>query len=93
MHAVMAAHTVASFLPMEWIGPGALLGVVFLMVMRGLLVPRAWLNEVKQDRDYWRQLSQQLTAQNGELLRGARVVEDVLQAIPTQADGVRGSRD
>lgn len=77
-----------------WTAPASGLGVmaaVFWMVVRGYLVPpklvhREEYNRVKAERDEAMQLSRELMEQNRQLLTGARVTVDVLQAIRPKTD-------
>lgn len=71
-------------------GATALLAVVFLLVVRGYLVPprlvhRDEYDRVKAERDAAWSLAMRLLDQNQELLGGTRVVVDALQAVPTPA--------
>ena len=63
-------------------GLGAIVLAVVYMVLRGQLVPRRILEDVQRERDEWRSTAVDALKQNGQLLAGARVVNDVLQALP-----------
>ena len=76
-----------SWLPPEiwqYGGPGALLAAVFLMVMRGALVPSRFLTDVIKERDDWKAMAFKTYRQNQELLHGVSHVTDVLDSIPVQ---------
>lgn len=59
----------------------ALLCLTVILILRGYLVPRSVLNDVKADRDYWRSTAQEAAKQNGQLLESARVTEALMRAI------------
>jgi len=70
-------------------GATALLVVVVLLIVRGSLVPRSALLDAQAERDRWRDAALEAIRQNNELLTGARVTREVLQALPDAAAGER----
>lgn len=68
-------------------GLSTIVAVAVYLVLSGRLVPRSTLRDVQKERDEWRKTALSAIAQNGQLLHGARVVNDVLQALPTQPTG------
>lgn len=67
--------------------PTGLLGLVFLMVIRGhlvppKLVPREEYERVKAERDDMTKLAMALLEQNQKLLSGALRTADVFESIP-----------
>lgn len=63
-------------------GAAGLVTIAVLLVLFGFLVPRRSLRDVQKERDEWRKLALTAMGQNGQLIQSARVVEDVLQALP-----------
>lgn len=61
---------------------GGLLALTVFLILRGYLVPRRSVEDVKSDRDYWRTAAQEAIAQNRELMETARTMRDVLNALP-----------
>jgi len=66
-------------------GAAALLAVVVMMIVTGRLVPRSALLDAQAERDKWQEAAMTTIRQNNELLTGARVTRDVLQALPDPA--------
>jgi hypothetical protein len=83
-------------IPSEWVIPGGatgLLALVFLMVVRGYLVPPRLVHreeydravgEARAERDEWKELALKTIDQNQRLLRGARAIDEVLEAFPAK---------
>lgn len=74
-----------SDIPSELLAKGVgsgLVTVAVLLVLFGLLVPRRALRDVQRERDEWRRLALSAMSQNGQLIDSARVVNDVLKALP-----------
>lgn len=74
-----------SLIPWGTLGPSGLLAVCVGMILAGRLVPRSALTDAQAERDRWREVAQQAIRQNNELLTGARVTREVLQALPEPA--------
>jgi hypothetical protein len=66
-------------------GATALLAAVVWMIVTGRLVPRNALSDAHVERDRWREAALTAMRQNNDLLTGARVTRDVLQALPDPA--------
>lgn len=71
-------------------GSVGLLALVVLMVLRGLLVPRSTLKDMREERDTWRSAYQESEASRrkdqahvGELLELSRTAIPLLRALPT----------
>lgn len=77
-------------------GATGLLALVFLLVVRGYLVPprlvhRDEYDRVKAERDAAWSLAMKLLDQNQQLLTGSRVVVDAFESLRPPADkGVQG---
>lgn len=81
-----------SSLPLLPTSAGALLGVVVLMVLRGYLIPRAVVDDVRADRDMWKAAYENERARTGELsgqvttlMEVARTAEHVMRSLPAAA--------
>lgn len=74
-------------LPVTDLGATALLALVVLMVLTGRLVPRRALDDLRTERDYWRQAAEERTEQLSRLLVGVDTSARALEAI-TDAAGV-----
>lgn len=75
-----------------------LLALAFYFLMTGILVPRRSLEDVKEDRDAWREAHrlseearQELQSQNTTLLETTRTIEELIRALPSRQQG-RGGR-
>lgn len=66
-------------------GATALLAGVVWMIVTGRLVPRSALLDAQAERDRWRDAALTAMSQNNDLLTGARVARDVIQALPDAA--------
>ncbi|MDG9701650.1 hypothetical protein [Streptomyces sp. DH37] len=73
-------------------GAVALLAIVFLMVLAGRLVPRSALQDMKEERDLWREAHatsekarQEEREQTAELLEIAKISGHVLTSLPRPA--------
>lgn len=81
-------------LPVGGLSAGALLTVVVLMILRGALVPRKTHEEVRADRDTFRQAweaseerGRVRDAQTGELLESMKTLEKLIRALPHEEGG------
>ena len=71
-------------IPGEWViqgGAVGLVGLIVLMILRGVLVPRKVLEEVKEDRDTWRLIALKSMGQTDQLLPAAHITTKVDQAL------------
>ena len=76
--------------PLEVLTPAALLGVGVLLILRGYLVPRKYLEDIEHDRDEWRtahRISE--TARQEERDHNAALVRDVAEPIRGVLEGFR----
>lgn len=71
------------------LGAGAILAIVVLLILTGRLVPRSTLEDVRQERDTWREahgVSEEARhvaqGQVGELLELSRAAGNVLGSLP-----------
>ena len=76
-------------LPIIPTSAGALLSVFVLLVFYGKLVPRALVEDLRADRDMWKQAytneqarSAELTAQMTAMMEVARTTEQVMRSLP-----------
>jgi hypothetical protein len=81
-------------------GAAALVGLVVLLVLRGQLVPRRQLEDLRQERDTWREahtVSEEARRdaqdQAGELLELSRTAGALMTALPRAGWGVSASAD
>lgn len=82
-------------MPPDWIVPGSatgLLGLVFLLVIRGYLVPPRLVHKeeydrLKSERDEWKALALQALQQNRDLVAGTQVLSQALQSLPAARGG------
>ena len=77
--------------------PWVLLALTFYLIMRGYLVPRSTLEDMKEDRNAWRDAHgvsetarAEQTAQVADLLDALQTVEQLIRALPRQQG--RGGR-
>lgn len=66
-------------------GAGGLLAFVIWLIVTGRLVPRSALLDAQKERDRWAEAMEKAMEQNAELLTGARVTRQVIQALPDAA--------
>lgn len=85
-------------IPIKDLTPATLLGVVFLMVMLGMLVPRYLYNEKKKEAENWRlayetekKTREASDKQTAELLELARTSNKVLTAMFSTTERMRQS--
>lgn len=62
------------------IGAKGFVAIIVLMVLTGRLVPG-------KERDHWRDLAMELTAQNTKLIAGGETTQHVLRSLPGQGEG------
>ncbi|WP_228974931.1 hypothetical protein [Streptomyces sp. DH12] len=81
-------------LPVAQAGPTALLALVVLLILRGDLVPRSILRDVREERDMWRAAHttseaarQAALDQTEELLETARLGNQLLNSLPRPPRG------
>lgn len=55
-------------LPWADLGWGAVVLLVVFLIIRGNLVPRSFHDELKDDRDHWRGIAEELQKENTKLL-------------------------
>lgn len=74
--------------PIE-ITASALLALAIILILRGLLVPKAALDDARGERDAWKEAYMKsevarsvVTAQNGELLEVAKTANHILRSLP-----------
>ena len=75
-------------LPADWAVQGGavgMLGIVFLMVVTGRLVPRRTLEDVMRERDLWRDAALRSDGHVGTLLPAAEITTQVTQALSDAA--------
>lgn len=76
--------------PLEVLTPAALLGLGVLLILRGYLVPRRYLEDVEHDRDEWRaahRISE--TARQEERDHNAALTRDVAEPLRGFLEGFR----
>lgn len=64
-------------------GAVGLLGVTFLLVMFGYLVPRSFYRQVVKERDYWRDAAMKQQAHTEALLPAARMNVEFVRGMQT----------
>lgn len=62
-------------------GAVGMLGMVALMVYRGLLVPRRHFDDVVRDRDYWREVALKAMGHADALMPAARITSRFTEAL------------
>lgn len=84
-------------LPVGGLSASAILTIVVLMILRGALVPRSTHQEVRSDRDTWRDAweaseeARRVQAQQlGELLELAKTTDQFIRALPRPPGGGGG---
>lgn len=86
-----------STLPFGQVGlVGTLVGTILYtvrLVVRGELVPRKFHQEILDDRDRWRVISEQLTQQNAQLINSTRLSVVAMQEIADRAATIRDEQD
>ena len=73
-------------IPLGDIGPGALVTLAVVLLLRGDLVPRRTHEAVAQERDYWRDAYRENTRTTNELTEVSRASVAALDALPTPPD-------
>lgn len=80
----------------ELLVPGSASGVVVAIVyliLRGHLMTKRQVDEVFNSRDDWKALALRTQEQNSSLIEAVKIVEDVLNALPTvRRNGGGGGR-
>lgn len=76
-------------LPLTALGPGALLSIAILLLLFGRLVTRRELDDIKEDRDKWRETAQELSGQVAELLEHSRTTDAFIRSLPHPLYGQR----
>lgn len=74
-------------IPGEWIlqgGAGALLAFGIWMILTGRLVPRAVLEDVKLEREYWREIAMTAVGHTDKLLPAAHIATQVSRTLADQ---------
>lgn len=74
-------------LPLVNLGPTALLAIVVLSILTGRLVPRRNLQDVAEERDYWRKAAEERSAQLTHVLGATDVSTRAIEAL-TRVAGV-----
>lgn len=74
-------------IPGEWIVQGGAVGLLalgVLLVFTGRLIPRSTYNDLKDDRDHWREVAMKAVGHTEQLLPAARVATQVSRALTDQ---------
>ena len=78
-----------AFVPAEWVVPGGAVGLltlVALMIYRGQLVPRRTYDDLRQDRDYWREAAMKSQRHTEALMPAARITTRMAEALGEAAE-------
>ncbi len=75
-------------LPLTNLGWGAVVVIIVMAIIRGDLVPRKVHVEALAERDRWRTIAETVSAQNTQLLAGARVSMHAMTSVAERAAGV-----
>lgn len=76
-------------LPSDWVTQGGavgLLGLAFLMVMTGLLVPRSFYRQAVRERDEWKTVALRSMDHTDALIEGNEVTAQVVRALGDSTD-------
>ena len=71
-------------IPVDFITSGGavgLLGLAFVMVMTGLLVPRPFYRQVVKERDEWKQIAMRSMDHAEALMPGAEIAAEVTRSL------------
>lgn len=74
-----------SAFPIAQLGWGGIVTLVVILIIRGDLVPRKVHLEALADRDRWRRIAEETTAQNRQLIDSSRLSVNAMQAIVARA--------
>lgn len=66
-------------------GLGLLVAFAVWGIFTGRLIPRWAYNEVKQERDRWRQVAEEALKQNGQLLESSKTADATFKALARAA--------
>jgi hypothetical protein len=77
-------------LPWAQLGWGVIVVGVVISIIRGYLVPRPFHQDLKADRDHWRNLAEELQKENTKLLITGELGVSSIMAIEA---GLREKRD
>lgn len=81
-------------LPWADLGWGAVVLLVVFLILRGNLVPKSFHDELKNDRDHWRAIAEDLQKENTKLLiTGELGVSSIMAIEQRMRDAEQRGRD